>query len=81
MSSKIVKKTEGELIIELSIKLDSNSMLKSEEKIQKALNEAGVLASGIALEQFDTDGGDIEVNGVKMTSKGKEKKNTNRPKE
>lgn len=35
------------------------------------LNEAGTLASGEALKQFDTDGSAIEVVGAKWTSKGK----------
>ena len=50
------------------------SMLNSEERIQTALNELGSLATVKALDQFDTNGEPIEVNGKKMTSKGQEKK-------
>lgn len=48
-------------------------MLNSEEQIQKALNEAGVLATQTALSQFDTDGSPIELEGKKYTSKGQKK--------
>ena len=39
--------------------------------IQRVLNEAGTLATGESLKQFDTDGSAIEVAGEKWTSKGK----------
>ncbi len=42
-------------------------MLKSEEAILEALNEAGTIATEEALKQFDTDGNEIEVNGQKYT--------------
>ena len=49
-------------------------MLQTEEVIQEVLNEAGVLASKAALEQFDTDGSPIEIGGARWTSKGQEPK-------
>jgi len=74
MKSKIIENTGKKLRLEVEIELDPTSMLNTEEQIQAALNEAGILATGLALKQFDTNGEPIEVNGSKMTSKGVEKK-------
>lgn len=74
MKSKIIEKTDKKIVLQVEIALNSDSMLKSEEEIQSALNEANTQATQIALEQFDTDGSAIFVNGEKLTSKGKEKK-------
>jgi hypothetical protein len=46
-------------------------MLESEKNIQRALNEAGNLASELLLESFDTNGKPITVGSITMTSKGK----------
>ena len=81
MSAKIITEKEGKLTLQVEIALDANSMLNSEERIQSALNELGILATAKALGQFDTNGLPIEVNGKKLTSKGQEKKNFNRPTE
>ncbi|MGB0862915.1 MAG: hypothetical protein ACPGXZ_08340 [Saprospiraceae bacterium] len=52
---KILKLGEEELEITFRVKLDKSSMLSSENNIEKALNEAGIVASREALELFDTD--------------------------
>jgi hypothetical protein len=49
-------------------------MLDTEQGIQQALNEAGVLATTEALKQFDTDGSALEMGGTRWTSKGQEPK-------
>ena len=67
--------------MELEIELDPNSMLGSEEQIEQAINEAANQITGIALEQFDTDGSPIQVGAEKLTSKGAGKKSTRRPME
>ena len=59
--------------MEVRVILDPDSMLNSEQQIQLALNDAGKLATGQALSQFDTNGASIELNGEKYTSKGKKK--------
>lgn len=46
------------------------SMLECEEQILEAVNQAGTLATGKCLEQFDTDGSPIVMGGIKLTSKG-----------
>lgn len=76
MSAKIISEKEGKLTLQVAIDLDATSMLNSEERIQSALNELGLLATAKALVQFDTNGLPIEVNGEKLTSKGQEKKNS-----
>ncbi len=81
MKSKVIKETGNKLKIEMEIELDPTSMLNSEEQIAKALNEAGLLATGEALELFDTDGSPIELAGKVLTSKGEQKKTTKVPTE
>src|SRR5262249_49125923 len=51
----------------------------SEETIQTALNEAGVLATTAALEQFDTDGSPLDIGSTRWTSKGQEPKTYQTP--
>jgi hypothetical protein len=69
MPATIVSKTEEKLVVQFEIPL-SNTMLEGESWIQDALNEAGTLATGELLKQFDTDGKPIKIGTVKMTSKG-----------
>ena len=45
-------------------------MLTTEERIQEGVNEAGMLATQYALQQYDTDGSAITVENKKYTSKG-----------
>ncbi len=73
MSARIVKKTGSKLTIEIDLDL-TGSMLSQEEAIQLALNEAGKLATGRAIEHFDTDGSAILYKGERQTSKGRKKK-------
>ncbi len=74
MASKIIKKNSKKITLQIEIELDSTSMLNSEEQIAQALNEAGKKASQEALEQFDTNGDPIDVDGSILTSKGRQKK-------
>jgi hypothetical protein len=69
MSAAIMERQENTVTIQVSIKL-TRSMLDTEEAIQQALNEAGVLASTEALKQFDTDGSPLEIGDQRWTSKG-----------
>jgi hypothetical protein len=55
--------------VELSVEL-SGSMLESEDRIQSAVNEAGVALSREALKRFDTDGSPVMTGAFKWTSKG-----------
>ena len=64
----MISQSPTELKIELTVKLTGN-MLDSEHAIQAALNEAGILATGCALENFDTDGLVIEVCGRRLHPK------------
>lgn len=74
MSVHQIKDLGDEIEMTIRIKVDRTSMLRSEELLESALNEAGVAASEIVLENFDTDGSPIEVDGKILTSKGKQKK-------
>ncbi len=81
MSVEFIKRDGRKVVFEVAVELEDSSMLGSEEQIQKAVNDLGVLTTKLALEQFDTDGGSILKDGVKLNSKGKQKKNTKRPTE
>lgn len=69
MSASLISKTQDSLIIQIEIPL-GKSMLAGESLIQDAVNEAGTLATGELLKQFDTDGSAIVQESVKLTSKG-----------
>jgi hypothetical protein len=70
MPASLISVDGDEVTLEIKFKLTS-SMLETEENILTALNEAGCLGTGKALERFDTDGDRIEFGGVKWSSKGK----------
>lgn len=78
MDANIVKRSKKTYTIEIEIPYGS-SMMESEELIQRKINQAGSLATGEALIQFDTDGSPISVGNKKMTSKGKIQKNYQTP--
>ena len=78
MSAILKSKDNFSVKIEIEIAF-KNSMLDSEEEIQKSLNEAGVLATKFSLEKFDTDGSKIKIGGVRLTSKGKMPRNYQTP--
>lgn len=73
MPAVLVERQEQTLTIQLTIPL-SRSLLATEEVIQQALNEAGVLATAEALQQFDTDGSPLVFGSTTWTSKGQEPK-------
>lgn len=70
MPASITARDTDFVTVEIKIPLSSASLLESEETIQRVLNEAGTLATGEALKQFDTDGSAIEMAGTSWTSKG-----------
>jgi hypothetical protein len=78
MPATMVERTETKVTIQIEVTL-SRSMLDSEEAIQLALNEAGVLATGEALKQFDTDGSALEIGSVRFSSKGLQPKTYQTP--
>jgi len=62
-------------VVSIEMRVDiSGSMLEAEEKIQKALNEAGSVATEEALKRFETDGSAILTGSIKWTSKGQAEK-------
>jgi hypothetical protein len=78
MSTTIISRNKDSITLQVTVEF-SNSMLKSEDAILEALNEAGTVATEEALKQFDTDGCDIEIDGRKCTTKGREPKVSQTP--
>src|ERR687890_628927 len=69
MTATIVARSESSFTVQVEVPYTS-SMLDFEQTIQERLNQAGVVATQEALQQFDTDGSPITVGSVKFTSKG-----------
>ena len=78
MSATIIDRQENSVTIQVRIPL-TRSLLDTEEGIQQALNEAGVLATAEALRQFDTDGSPLLLGATRWTSKGQEPKTYQTP--
>jgi len=70
MPASVISVRSDEVTLKVTIKL-SGSMLELEDNILASLNEAGDLATGVALERFDADGDPIMFGGEKWTSKGR----------
>jgi hypothetical protein len=73
MSVELIKREGNKITIEITVDLEG-SMLEMEDLIQKSVNELGLLETAEALKRFDTTGEVIAIGGLKMTSKGQEKK-------
>jgi hypothetical protein len=65
----LVKQTTDSITLQITIPF-YRSMLDSEGAIQSILNETGKIATSELLKKFDTDGSDITMGSVKMTSMG-----------
>ena len=78
MSATLIERQENSVTIQVTIAL-SQSMLDTEQAIQQALNQAGVLASAEALKQFDTDGSPLLFGSSRFTTKGSEPKTYQTP--
>ena len=70
MRAQITAQSSNSVTVAVTIPL-VRSMLQCEDAITAALNEAGCLAAGAALAQFDTDGSPIQLGDQKWTSKGR----------
>ncbi len=78
MKANIVERSGTHFTVQVRIPYQ-RSMLEFEESIQEGVNQVGVVATGEALSQFDTDGSAIIVGSSKLTSKGKEAKRYQTP--
>ena len=68
MVAQIIRQHNNQVTIQLTVNL-TGSMLTDEQALQDSLNEAGCVAMIPMIEQFDTKGEPIGVNGVKHTVK------------
>ncbi len=68
MSAELIQQKDNTLTIQFSVEL-SGQMLRDEEALQEALNDAGQVAMRPMIKQFDTNGEPIRINGVKHTVK------------
>ncbi len=68
MPAKLIEQKNNKITIQFTVEL-TGQMLKDEQTLQQSLNEAGQAAMAPMIEQFDTNGEPIRVNGVKHTVK------------
>jgi hypothetical protein len=78
MAVSIVKQNNDFITLEVTIPFN-RSILDSENAIQEAVNQIGSIATGELLKTFDTEGEDIILGAVKMTSKGLSNKSYQTP--
>jgi hypothetical protein len=78
MPATLVERGDCFVTIQIRVPL-SRSLLDTEQGIQQALNEAGLLATTEALRQFDTDGSPLQLGSTRYTSKGQEPKGYQTP--
>ncbi len=76
--AEIITRNGEEITIQITLKLDG-SMLEMEDAIQKGVNEVGCIATKEALSKFDATGAIINIGSVRMSSKGKVKKEYETP--
>jgi hypothetical protein len=69
MSVSILERTDDYVVLAVKVPFQE-TMLETEERLQTVLNEAGTVASGEALAQYDTEGEPLEIEGRQWTSKG-----------
>lgn len=68
MAAKLLRESDSEIVIEITIP-KSDNFLECEENIRQGLNQGGTLATGKCLEEFDADGSPILVGNQKLTAK------------
>ena len=66
MSAELIRQNGNEVTVQFTVKL-TGAMLNDEQALQQSLNEAGQVAMKPMLEQFDTNGEPIRINGIKHT--------------
>lgn len=76
--TKIIESDENGFSIKINFKYNK-SMLIAENEILEKLNQAGILATGEILSQFDVDGSPIKIGNQTFTSKGQFEKNYQTP--
>jgi hypothetical protein len=69
MKASIVEETGNKVKLQVEIDL-TGTMLNMETTIQQGVNKLGNLATEKALEKFDTDGANIKLGEITLTSKG-----------
>lgn len=76
--AEIISREGNEITITLKVKL-FGSMIEMEQEIQNGVNSVGCTLTKEALESFDTNGSPLQIASLKLTSKGKEKKEYETP--
>ncbi len=77
-AAKLINSTKKGTKIELFIP-HGKTMLESEEIIQSCLNEAGSIATGEAIKEYDADGSNIQIGNKTFYCKGKTDKEYETP--
>jgi hypothetical protein len=76
--AKVISRSGNEVTVEVSVRLDG-SLLEMEGAIQEAANAVGCCVTEEALKRFDADGSPIRLGEVKLTARGRDRKEYQTP--
>ena len=71
MSLEIIEKDADYIVVKVPTKSKNQIFLKTEEDIEKSVNELGRILTKDAMEKLDNDENVVERNGEKITLKKK----------
>jgi hypothetical protein len=76
--AKVVRRSGDDVTVEVTVRLNS-SLLEMESAIQEATNAVGCCVTEEALKRFDADGSPIRVGEIKLTARGRDRKEYQTP--
>ena len=76
--AKVVRRSDDDVTVEVTVRLNS-SLLEMESAIQEATNAVGCCVTEEALKRFDADGSPIRVGEIKLTARGRDRKEYQTP--
>jgi len=76
--AEVVKRSGDEVTVEVTVQLNG-SLLEMEGAIQEATNAVGRCATKEALQRFDADGSAMRVGEIKLTARGRDRKEYQTP--
>lgn len=76
--AEVVRRSGDEVTVEVTVQLNG-SLLEMEGAIQEATNAVGRRVTQEALQRFDADGSPIRVGEIKLTARGRDRKEYQTP--
>ena len=76
--TKVIRRSGDEVTVEVTVQLNG-TLLEMEAAIQEASNAVGRCVTEEALKRFDADGSALPVGGIKLTARGRDRKEYQTP--